>query len=71
MSSSRPGPALEGPDHQLAQTDKDIKETERETHRIADSTPEFKGNIDRLCTIYGVGCIVAASARSWPSARHA
>lgn len=51
-------------DRRLAQTDRDIKKTELEMRKTADSTPELKGDIDQLCTIYGVGFIVAATVRA-------
>jgi transposase len=51
-------------DRRLAQTERDIKKTELEMHRIVNSTPELRGDIDQMCTIYGVGFIVAATVRA-------
>jgi len=51
-------------DRRLAQTDRDIEKTEAQMHKVVDSTPELKGDIDQLCTIYGVGFIIAATVRA-------
>ncbi len=51
-------------DRRLAQTDRDIKKTELEMRKVVNSTQELKDDIGRMCTIYGVGFIVAATVRA-------
>ena len=47
-----------------ARFDEDIAKTEAEMHKVIDSAPGLKSDIDQLCTIYGVGFIVAATIRA-------
>jgi len=51
-------------DSRQAQIDEDIKKAEAEMHSVADSAPGLKSDIGQLCTIYGVGFIVAATIRA-------
>lgn len=51
-------------DSRQAQMDEDIKKTEAKMHEVANSAPGLKNDIDQLCTIYGVGFIVAATIRA-------
>jgi transposase len=48
----------------LAQMGKDVEKIESEMHKVADAAPKLKSDIDQLCTIYGVGFIVAATIRA-------
>lgn len=48
----------------LEQTQKDIDKTESEMQKIVNNTSEIKSDIELLCSIYGVGFIVAVTIRA-------
>ncbi len=48
----------------LARIDKDIEKVEQEMRKAAENDPGLSSDIGHLCTIYGVGFIVAATIRA-------